>query len=116
MVKTKTIIWLLALLVLTGCSSAGHGTFVASTFTDSAETGKSAANEFLGEVISESSQTFLFYIFPLGEPPSTNAAILNAKSRYQDTRFLADVSIDDRIYWGLGYSKKTIQVDAKAYK
>lgn len=116
MVKTKTLIWLLTVLVLSGCSSARHGTFVSSTFKDSAENGKLPADQFLGEVIGESSQTFLLYIFPLGEPPSTNAAITNAKSQYQDTRFLADVSIDDRIYWGLGYSKQIIQVEAKAYR
>ena len=107
------IITTLLVIVIGGCTSAHHGTFVTSTYTDS---GKTTSTEYLGEVTGESIQTMLFYVIPIGEPASTNEAIINARSKYKDTKLLVDVSIDDRIYWGFGYARQIIQVRAKAHK
>lgn len=104
---------LILFLTLCGCSTANHGTFVRSTYV---EPGKNETGSFLGNVTGESSQTWVLYIFPSGEAPSTTKAISDAQSKITGTEYLVDLSIDDSMYWGIGYSRQVIKVEGKAYK
>ena len=103
----------IASLLIGGCTSARHGTFVPMTYADS-EHQESA--EFIGAVEGESAQHFLFYILPIGTAASTEEAVNKAKSQLEGTAFLGDVSIDDRTYWGFGYATQIIRVTARAYR
>jgi hypothetical protein len=58
----------------------------------------------------------ILYLFPLGPAPSTDEAIKSAKDQYEGTKYLTDVSIDDRIKWEIGYSVQSITVDAMAHR
>ena len=111
--KIKHYLWLCAFILLSGCTTSKHGSFVTSTYIESADKSKS---EFLGKVIGESTQTWFLYIVPIGEAPSTNNAINDAKSKIEGTKYLTDISIDDRTYWKFGYSHWVIKVEANAYK
>lgn len=107
------LIYLTVLLLISGCSTANHGTFVTSTYHDEPSQG---GGILLGEVTGESSQTWFLYIFPLGGAPSTSKAIADATAKFADTAYLTDLSIDDRTHWGVGFSHQVISVEAKAYK
>jgi hypothetical protein len=48
--------------------------------------------------------------------PTTAGAISNAKANIEGTKYLADMSIDNRTSWKIGYSKQIIRVEASAYK
>jgi hypothetical protein len=48
--------------------------------------------------------------------PSTNEAVESAKSQYEGTKYISDVSIDDRIEWKIGYSIQCITVEGTAHK
>jgi len=111
--KNYLLISLFAVLMLSNCATGNHGTFVTSTFV---EPNNNFEKEFVGKVIGESSQTWFLYVFPIGKAPSTDNAISNAKSKIHGTKYLTDISIDDRIYWKFGYSKQVIKVEANAYK
>jgi len=102
----------LLLCFFAGCTTANHGTFVPSTYV---EQDSDVQGQMISEVTGISSQTWFLYIFPLGEPPSTSKAISDAKSKYEGTKYLTDLAIDDRMYWGFGYSQQVISVEAKAY-
>lgn len=110
--KGKQLLLFTTLLILSSCATAQHGTFVASTYVDPTITGV----EVVGKVSGESKQTWLLYLFPIGETPSTDEAIMDAKSKVVGTRYLTDLSIDGRTYWGLGYSEYVIEVKATASK
>lgn len=113
MCKNSLLGCMLFLLFLSSCATSNHGTFVSSTYVEQNEkTGAKVA----GKVTGESSQSWFLYIFPLGEAPSTNEAILDAKSKIEGTKFLTDLSIDDRTYWRFGYSEQVVKVEATAYK
>jgi hypothetical protein len=60
--------------------------------------------------------TKVLYLFPVGPGPSTAEAIKSAREKYADTKFLTDVSIDDRTEWAFGYSVECITVEATAYR
>lgn len=104
---------LLLLFLVSGCATSNHGTFVNSTYIEKAP---QVSSQVLGNVRGESRQAWFLYIFPIGESPSTNQAILDAKSKIEGIAFLTDVSIDDRTHWKFGYSEQVIQVDAVAHK
>ena len=106
-------LYIFTVMVLSSCSAANHGTFVTSTFFKPSE---ESAQEFVGRVVGESSQTWFLYLFPIGEAPTTNGAISNAKASIEGTKYLADMSIDNRTSWKIGYSKQIIRVEASAYK
>ncbi|MFT5727068.1 MAG: hypothetical protein ACI8PB_001200 [Desulforhopalus sp.] len=110
--KSKPLILFTTLVILSSCATSKHGTFVASTYVDPAIIGE----EVVGKVSGESKQTWLLYIFPIGKAPSTDEAIMDAKSKVEDTKYLTDLSIDDRTYWGFGYSEYVIEVKATASK
>ena len=109
----RILLCLYALFLLNGCTTLNHGTFVSSTYI---EPNDRIEKQLIGEVKGESSQIWLLYIFPIGESPSTNKAILDAKSKFAGTKYLADMSIENEIYWGIGYKKQLIEVEAMAYK
>lgn len=100
------------LLLLSGCATSHHGNFITSSFngTDKKDV------QVLGKVTGESKQKWLLYVFPTGKAPSTEEAINNAKAKIAGTKFLTDISIDDRTYWKFGYSVQVIEVKATAHK
>lgn len=69
----------------------------------------------LGKVEGRSCQTKVLYTLPQGERATTDRAVQDAMSRLANTEFLADMSIDDEVYFGIGYSKRCIVVAATAY-
>lgn len=103
---------LLALLFLAACSTGFHGSFTPSTYL-SDEAHPDAEN--IGPVVGQSCQTRVLYLFPLGEAPSTAEAVQAAKDQYEGTRFLTDISIDDRIKWEIGYSMHCIIIEGFAH-
>ncbi|MCX2982052.1 hypothetical protein EYC98_14410 [Halieaceae bacterium IMCC14734] len=117
MYKLKVRVFALAgaclLMALGGCTTSLHGSFVTSSYPG-AMTGSPA--EKLGLVEGRSCQTQALYLFANGEPPTTEQAIKDAKSERADTRFIADISIDDEVRWGFGYSVQCIVVRAMAYR
>lgn len=50
------------------------------------------------------------------EAPSTAEAIQAAKDQYEGTKFLTDISIDDRTEWEIGYSIQCITVEGLAHR
>ena len=102
----KIILCLSALFLLSGCTTLNHGTFVSSTYIESDD---SIKKQLIGYVKGESSQIWFLYFLPIGESPSTNKAILDAKSKIAGTKYLADMSIDNEIYWGVYWTPKTGQ-------
>lgn len=113
MQKLTSVVSVMVLLFLWSCATSNHGTFVASTYTvPSDQTSCKPA----GKVSGESTQIWVLYIFPIGDSPSTNSAILDAKSQIKGTAFLTDLSIDDKTYWKFGYSEQAVNVEATAYK
>lgn len=103
---------LAASMFVSACTTAGHGTFVASTYTDG---GVGEKRQALGPVRVRSCQTRALYVFPVGPAPSTDEAIRLAKRQYEGTEFLADVSIDERAEWKFGYFRQCIEVTGTAY-
>jgi len=110
--KVKQLLLIATLLMVCGCTTSNHGTFVASTYVDPKVTSK----DVVGKVNGESKQIWILYIFPHGEAPSTDKAIIDAKSKIEGTKYLTDLSIDDRTYWNFFYSEKVIEVKATAHK
>lgn len=111
--KIKLIAYVAALLLLSSCATSNHGSFVPSTYIEPVN---ETINQEAGLVTGVSKQTWFLYVFPIGEAPSTAEAISDAKSKIKGTRFLTDISIDDRTYWKFGYSEQVIEVKATAYK
>lgn len=109
----KFLAALFVLLLLCSCATSNHGTFVSSSYVPP---DAQAKNQVLGNVVGESTQTLVLYALPFGPPPSTAAAIADAKQQLKGTTFLTDLSIDDRTYWKLGYSEQVIRVEATAQK
>lgn len=110
---TIYLIWLYIFVILSGCTTSQHGNFITSSYIEPSDESDS---EFAGKVIGESTQMLILYFIPIGEAPSTNRAIIDAKSKVEGTKYLTDITIDDRTYWKFGYSKAAIKVEANAYK
>lgn len=105
------ILILIFCLFVSGCSTGFHGTFISNTYIDKQS---GVEGEVIGNVIGESTQTYFLYLFPMGASPSTDIAINDAKQKIKGTKYLSDVSIDDRMIWGIGYRKQIIKVEAEA--
>lgn len=103
---------LACLLLVSGCSTALHGSFIEQSYAGQDTSG--TARE-LGHVEGRSCQTQPLYVLAIGEPATTDAAIKDAKAQLEQTRFLADISIDDETEWSIGYSVQCIIVRATAY-
>ena len=99
-------------LMTTSCTSSLHGSYAPTSYVGGEATTGAPP---LGPVEGSSCQTKFLYVLPLGQEVSTRAAIQSAKTQREGTRYLADISIDDRTRWGLGYSEQCITVDAVAY-
>jgi hypothetical protein len=102
-----------AFFFLTACTTGFHGSFAPSTFIGGED---DANSEQIGRVMGQSCQTRVLYLFPAGPPPLTAEAIQSAKGQYEDTKYLTDISIDDRTEWGIGYSKQCITVEGIAHR
>ena len=100
-----------ALLLLMGCNTGFHGSFAPNTYFSNEDYGNS---QIIGHVEGQSCQTRVLYVFPLGSAPSTAEAIQAAKDQYEGTKFITDVSIDDRTKWEIGYSIQCITVEGIA--
>lgn len=111
--RLKSILYIVILFLLYSCATSNHGTFVSSTFLGE---DRGTVNTELGKVTGVSKQEWFLYIFPIGKAPSTDEAISNAKAKIKGTKYLTDISIDNRTYWKFGYSVQVIEVKAAAYK
>jgi len=100
------------LLLLTACSTAFHGSFVTNTYI-----GENAKNITTAKGLARgvSCQTRVLYLFPTGEPPSTQKAIQLAKKQYESTEYLADVTVENRTEWAFGYLRQCTTVIGTAY-
>lgn len=111
----KAIYFILILFpLLTGCSTAKHGSFITSTYIQNKDMQDNI--EELGPVKGSSCQTMMLYIFPMGPAPSTNEAVESAKNQHQGTKYITDITIDDRVEWKIGYSIQCITVEGTAHK
>ena len=102
-----------AFLLLVGCNTGFHGSFVQNTYIYEED---GINSELIGPVTGQSCQTKVLYLFPLGPAPSTDEAVQFAKDQYEGTKYLTDVSIDDRVKWEIGYSIQCITVEAMAHR
>ena len=93
----------------TGCTQSLHGSFVVSSFVY-----ENGVPHVLGDVEGRSCQDKILYLFPTGDRASTNLAIGDAKTKIDGTDLLTDISIDDEVYFGFGYSRRCIVVHATA--
>ena len=109
----KYVILLFVLILTAGCKTGTHGTFVPSTYIEHKE---KVENVSLGEVKGYSEQIWLLYFLPIGDSPSTKKAIEDAILKNKDAKYLSNVSIDDKIDWYFGYSKRVIKVEGDARK
>jgi len=100
------------LMLLTACSTGFHGSFVANTYINENSEKITSAK---GLARGDSCQTRALYLFPLGEPPSTQEAIQLAKKQYEGTEYLADVTVENRTEWSLGYLRQCTTVTGTAY-
>lgn len=111
--KIKLYISISAILLLSACSTAFHGSFVPSTYVSS-EDGTNFGQA--GPVKGQSCQIKVLYLFPIGSATSTAEAIQSAREQYEGTKYLTDISIDDRTEWAFGYSIQCITIEATAYR
>jgi hypothetical protein len=100
------------LLLLTACSTGFHGSFVANTYIGENSKKTTSAK---GLARGDSCQTRTLYLFPVGEPPSTQEAIQLAKKQYEGTEYLADVTVENRTEWAFGYLRQCTTVTGTAY-
>ena len=112
-IEKKLFYAILAVLLLSACSTGTHGSFVPNTYISSQDSSKPVK---LGPVSGRSCQTLVLYFFPSGPAPSTFEAMKDARGQYEDAKYLVDVSIDNDSEWFLGYSKECISVEAIAYR
>lgn len=100
-------------ILLSACSTSLHGSFVTTSYAGEIE--RPVAAE-LGPGEGRSCQTQPLYVLAWGPQATTDSAIADAKSVHEDTRFIADISIDDETRWRFGYSVQCIVVRATAYR
>ncbi|GIU18926.1 MULTISPECIES: hypothetical protein [unclassified Shewanella] len=99
-------------VVMMGCNIANHGSFVTNTYQD-----KALKNPLvrLGPVSGQSCQTQFLYLFPMGDSVSSPRAIEEAKNAIKGTVIITDVTIDDSLSFGVGYSEQCINVQGIAF-
>ena len=97
---------------LSGCTVGLHGSFIEQSYIppDHDKPGLP-----LGKVHGKSCQKNVLYLFPRGEQIGTDAAISDAMEQQEGTDYLANISIDNTRYFGVGYSINCMEVDAEAY-
>lgn len=106
----RSILISILLWGLAGCTQNMHGSFTPSTYREN-----QAPARILGSVEGRSCQTRVLYTLPKGARATTDRAVLDAMSKIENTEFLANMSIDDEMYFGFGYSRRCIVVAATAY-
>jgi hypothetical protein len=113
--RSSTVLYLSisAFFFLSACTIGHHGSFAPNTYIGS---GDGAKSEKIGPVKGQSCQTRVLYVFPYGSPPSTAEAIRSAMDQFEGTKYLSDVSIDDRTEWEIGYSRQCITVEGIAHR
>ena len=99
-------------IVLSGCTVGLHGSFIEQSYTppDQQKPGLS-----LGKVHGKSCQKNVLYLFPRGEQIGTDEAISDAMHQLEGTDYLANISIDNTRFFGVGYSVICMEVDAEAF-
>ena len=113
MSKSRLIILpIVMLMLLTACSTGFHGSFVSNTYIGENSTKITPAK---GLARGDSCQTRALYLFPFGEPPSTQEAIQLARKQYEGTKYLADVTVENRTEWAFGYLRQCTTVTGTAY-
>ncbi|MDR8523945.1 MULTISPECIES: hypothetical protein [Shewanella] len=108
----KASMLIIGTALLAGCNIANHGSFVSQTYQD-----KNVTDELvkLGPVLGQSCQVQFLYVLPVGDSVSSPKAIAAAKSVIAGTKILTDVTIDDGLSFGIGYSEQCINVEGIAY-
>ncbi len=109
---TLGLLFLISFGAISGCATRFAGAFSDTTFVDE---NQYADFRRLGSVKGESCQTRILYILPRGEGPSTDKALANAKAVYEETVFLANLSIESGVQWKFFYSYQCIYVSGEAY-
>ena len=99
-------------LATASCTTARHGSFIPSSHIDPGH----SRGESLGMVTGVSTQPWLLYLLPNGPAPSTDDAIQDAMSKHPGTKYLTNISIDDRTNWKIGYHEEVIRVQAEAHR
>ena len=112
MSKRLNVALILLSALISACTTSLHGSFVTNSYIGEDVEDNPVP---LGPVESESCQTRILYLFASGAAPSTSDAIQAAKDQYEDTRYLADISIQEQTKWKFGYSIECISVSATAY-
>ena len=110
-IQSKLVSLVVLNLALSACTTGLHGNFVAHSYIDH---NANPQGEALGHVSGVSSQTWFLYIFPIDESPSTGEAINDAMNKIAGTKYLSNITIDDREIWQFGYSEQTIRINAEA--
>lgn len=99
-------------VLVSACSTGDlQGSFIPHSYIDP---NGNFRGELIGHVTGTSTQTLVLYVFPLGDAPSLDEAMDDAMGKLPGTNYLTDISIDDRTEWGIGYSKRIIDLDADA--
>lgn len=104
---------LFALLIFAGCNTGFHGSFSPNTYFSDEDY---AYSKNFGPAEGQSCQTKVLYLFPLGPAPSTAEAIQAAMDQNEGTKYLTNISIDDRTEWKIGYSRQCITVESFAHR
>ncbi|ABV87323.1 TRL domain-containing protein [Shewanella pealeana] len=99
-------------VAMLGCNIANHGSFVTNTYQDAKV---SSPLVRLGPVSGQSCQTQFLYLFPMGDSVSSPRAIEAAKNAIKGTVIITDVTIDDTLSFGVGYSEQCINVQGTAF-
>lgn len=100
------------ILLLTACSTAFHGSFVANTYINDNSKKNTTPR---GLARGDSCQTRVLYLFPAGESPSTQEAIQLAIKQHEETEYLANVTVENRTEWEFGYLRQCTTVTGTAY-
>ncbi|WP_299806421.1 TRL domain-containing protein [uncultured Shewanella sp.] len=99
-------------VAMMGCNIANHGSFVTNTYQDVKVSGPLVR---LGPVSGQSCQTHFLYLLPMGDSVSSPRAIEEAKNAIKGTIIITDVTIDDTLSFGVGYSEQCINVQGIAF-
>lgn len=108
----KTILLMTFVSILSGCTIGLHGSFVEKSYSP---LHRERTGVLLDKVQGKSCQKNVFYLFPRGEQIGTDKAISNAMAQHEGTDYLANISIDNTRYFGVGYSVNCMEVNAEAY-
>jgi hypothetical protein len=111
--KRRHYLFLLSMMLFAGCTTTlPQNAFIANTFIGDE---KERSTPTIGIAHGEDCQTMVLYVFPLGDNASAKRAMQRAMQKYEQTRFLADVSIETITYWKVGYAIRCVTVTGSAH-